>query len=492
MPSARRAIIAPAMPALTHVPVAALPSTRFAGVLEPEPYKRFADGVARSRELLDGRIVWNVNSTARGGGVAEMLASLLAYARGAGVNARWEVIAGNPDFFAVTKRLHNNLHGEAGDGGKLGSAERTVYERTLEASASELVAKVHPQDLVILHDPQTAGLIPALRKAGTPVIWRCHVGLDRATEVTRAAWRFLIPYVSEADAYVFSRQAFTWEGLEPERTTLIAPSIDAFSAKNQDLDDSAVAAILAAAGLGEHPKEGAPVFRREDGSPDRIHHRAEVFEERRLRVDDRVVLQVSRWDALKDPLGVIRGFAEHVAPQNDAHLVYAGPAVAAVSDDPEGAAVLQQARELWASLPDDVRERVHLACLPMEDAEENAAIVNALQRRAEIVVQKSVAEGFGLTVAEAMWKGRPVVATRIGGIQDQIEHGASGILIDDARDLAAYGAAVRHLLDDPAAAVRMGGEARRRVRDNFLAVRSLMQYLELIERLLDAREGVHH
>jgi trehalose synthase len=477
------------MPALTPVSVPALPFTRFAGVLEPDAYKRFADAVGRSRELLDGRIVWNVNSTARGGGVAEMLVSMLAYARGAGVNARWEVVAGNPEFFTITKRLHNNLHGDPGDGRAVGEVDRGVYEAGLADAARELAEQVRPGDVVILHDPQTAGLIPVAKEAGAPVIWRCHVGLDRATDLTRGAWRFLIPYVSEADAYVFSRQAFTWEGLEPERTTLIAPAIDAFSPKNQDLDDAAVAGILAAAGLLDADDAGAPVFRREDGSPDRVHRRAEVTEDQRLQPDDRVVLQVSRWDRLKDPLGVIQGFADHVAPQTDAHLVYAGPAVEAVSDDPEGERVLADARKLWEGLPANVRLRIHLACLPMHDVEENAAIVNALQRHAEVVVQKSVAEGFGLTVAEAMWKGRPVVATRIGGIQDQIEQGESGALIDDPADLEAYGAAVRGLLDDPARAARMGAEARARVRDNFLAVRSLMQYLDLIERLLGPRDG---
>jgi trehalose synthase len=273
--------------------------------------------------------------------------------------------------------------------------------------------------------------------------------------------------------------------LEPERTSLIAPAIDAFSAKNVDLDDRAVAGILAAAGLVESDDAGAGVFRRIDGSPERVHRRAEVVEEKSLRPDDRLVVQVSRWDRLKDPVGVVQGFADHVAPETDAHLVYAGPAVVAVSDDPEGDRVFAEVRKLWEGLPDGVRERVHLASLPMEDGEENGAIVNALQRRAEVVVQKSIAEGFGLTVAEAMWKGRPVVATRIGGIQDQIEDGESGVLLDDPQDLEAYGAAVRGLLDDPAAASRLGTEARVRVRDNFLAVRGLMQYLDLVERLLD-------
>jgi trehalose synthase len=215
-----------------------------------------------------------------------------------------------------------------------------------------------------------------------------------------------------------------------------------------------------------------------------VDRRAELLEESSLSSDDPVVLQVSRWDRLKDPLGVIRGFAEHVAPETQAHLVYAGPAVEAVADDPEGAEVLAEAEDAWRSLDAPVRARVHLACLPMDDGDENAAIVNALQRHAAVVVQKSIAEGFGLTVAEAMWKARPVVASRIGGIQDQIEDGVSGELIDDPRDLAAYGAAVSDLLRDPVAAERVGAEAQRRVRARFLGSRSLDQYFELISKVL--------
>jgi trehalose synthase len=199
-----------------------------------------------------------------------------------------------------------------------------------------------------------------------------------------------------------------------------------------------------------------------------------------------MVLQVSRWDRLKDPVGVIQGFVDHIAPASDAHLVYAGPSVAAVADDPEGKAVLEEVHELYERSPAEVQPRLHLACLPMDDLEENAAIVNALQRRANVVVQKSIAEGFGLTVAEAMWKARPVVASRIGGIQDQIVDGVSGVLLDDPFDLAAYGAAGLGLLRDPERARRLGREAQERVRDEFLPVRSLMQYLDLIERLVGA------
>lgn len=473
------------MAALTSVEVGTLPIDRFAAVMPPERFEIVARAVEQAKTVFDGRVLWNVNSTARGGGVAELLVSLLAYARGAGVDARWEVIPGDDAFFGLTKRIHNHLHSDPGDGGPLGDEERAIYEATLAPSIEELVQRVGPDDVVLVHDPQPAGLIPALKEhVGVPVIWRCHVGIDTPSDLARQAWRFLMPYVDAADAHVFSRRSFVWETLAGAEVEIIAPVIDAFSAKNQELDDSTVRAILGVAGLGPPTEEGTPTFVREDGSPDRVTRRASVVEGRQLDADDPVVLQVSRWDRLKDPLGVIRGFVEHVAPHSDAHLVYAGPDIAAVADDPEGAAVLAEARQVFEGLPPAMQERVHLACLPMDELQENAAMVNALQRRAAVVVQKSVAEGFGLTVAEAMWKARPVVASRIGGIQDQIVDGTSGVLLDDPRDLAAYGDAVLGLLRDPEKAREIGDAAQRRVRDDFLSVRSLVQYLGLVDRLL--------
>jgi len=469
--------------ALTEVEVAPLAPDRFESVLEPEQYDAFRETVEESRQLFEGRTIWNVNSTAAGGGVAEMLGPLLAYARGAGVDARWIVISGNAPFFQVTKRIHNHLHGATGDGGGLGPAEHEAYEGALEPNIAELAERVGPDDVVLLHDPQTAGMAPRLSETGALVIWRCHVGLDMANDIAREAWRFLIPYVQGADGYIFSREAFSWEGLDEDKITIIPPSIDAFSPKNQDLSEETVAAILDASGLVPNGASAAPVFAHVDGTEGRVTRRAELFEDAPLTPDDKVVLQVSRWDRLKDPIGVIEGFAEHVAGDVDAHLVYAGPAVAAVSDDPEGAEVLAESRAAWEGLPPDVRRRIHLAALPMDDGQENAAMVNALQRYADVVVQKSIAEGFGLTVSEAMWKGRPVVGTKIGGIQDQIVHGETGYLIDDPHDLRAYGQCVRTLLEDSQGAERLGTEARRRVRDDFLGARHLAQYLALIQRL---------
>jgi len=473
------------MATLTEVSVAPLDPERFESVVSPDQFAEFIEAIIRALEILDDRIVWNVNTTARGGGVAEMLTSLLAYARGGGVDARWMVIEGAIEFFAVTKRIHNHLHGFPGDGGPLGEDERVVYERVLHDNASELAKLISVDDVVILHDPQTAGLASAVKDIGAHVIWRCHVGLDKPEALARNAWAWLTPYMESADAYVFSRKGFVWEGLDPAKIALIPPSIDAFSAKNQELDPTVVDAILAASALVTDGTGGRPEYVGHDGTRKTVEARAVVVEEETLPAQQRFIAQVSRWDRLKDPVGVITGFAQHVGPKSDAHLVVAGPAVEAVTDDPEGAEVLAECTRVWESLPVEARSKIHLACLPMDDLEENAAIVNALQRKAAVVVQKSLAEGFGLTVAEAMWKARPVVASRIGGIQDQVVDGVTGYLIDPT-DLAAYGDAVCRLLEDEQRAQQMGMEAQRRVRDEFLGPRHLMQYVDLIDRLLDS------
>ena len=220
--------------------------------------------------------------------------------------------------------------------------------------------------------------------------------------------------------------------------------------RTRSLTTETVEAILARAGLGPASDGAAATFERFDGSPGRVDRAAEIDQHAPIPGNAPLVVQVSRWDALKDPTGVLQGFAEHTE-HDAAHLLLAGPSVAAVSDDPEGAEVLADVRRMRAGLPSAIRERVHLACLPMEDVEENAAIVNAIQRRAQVVVQKSLAEGFGLTVAEAMWKARPMVASRAGGIQDQIVDGETGVLLDDPRDLARLRARLRRAAGRPGA-----------------------------------------
>jgi trehalose synthase len=466
--------------AIQHVEVSPLPIERFAEVLTAEQDEGRTRTIARAKKSLAGRVIWNVNSTAFGGGVAEMLRSLIAYSRAAGADTRWVVMGGEPDFFRITKRIHNNLHGHPGDGGPLGELERSIYEAVAASNAEQLASVVQPGDIVLAHDPQSAGLVEPLVELGAHVIWRAHIGLDIPNDRARAAWSFLLPYVRPAAAYVFSREAFVWEGLDPGRVRVIRPSIDPFSAKNQQLPEAQLGAILRTAGIVATAGPGDPVYVRHDGSPGRVDRRAKMIEARPLEAATPLVTQVSRWDRLKDPLGVMEGFVTHVDPATGAHLLLAGPEPAAVTDDPEGADVLGSCVARWESLAPEARERIHLALLPMADAEENAAIVNALQRWSSVVVQKSLAEGFGLTVAEAMWKARPVVASRVGGIQDQIVDGDNGVLVDPG-DLAGFGAAVRRLLRDRDRAERMGLAAQVRVRDKFLGVRHLTEYVDLCE-----------
>jgi trehalose synthase len=398
------------------------------------------------------------------------------------------VITGTAEFFRVTKRIHNMVHGSAGDGGPLGEAERTVFESVCDANAEHIASVVRADDIVLLHDPQTAAMVPRMKATGAHVVWRSHIGAGEPSELVHAAWAFLGDYLNQADACIFSRHAYVPEWANALRTEIIQPSIDVFSPKNQDLEPATVRAILVHVGLiGDHGGDQAPTYTRQDGTPGRVDRMCDVFSTGPVpTMEDPLVVQVSRWDRLKDHMGVMLGFAEHVMhPQ--AHLILAGPNVTSVADDPEGAEVLDEVAEAWRGLPHARRTRIHLACLPMADIEENAAIVNALQRHATVIVQKSIAEGFGLTVAEAMWKARPVVASAVGGIQDQIEDGVTGLLLDDPADLDGFGAMVMRLLEDPAFADELGQRARERVRAHFLANRHAMQYVRLFAAVIKAR-----
>lgn len=468
--------------ALDEADIEPLAPERFASLLPDEAYAEFTNAMRRGGEVLKGRTMWHVNTTLKGGGVAEMLGCLLPYLRGAGIDCRWVVVSGDDDFLAVTKRLHNCLHGFDGDGGDLGRKEAEIYAETLRANASVLVPQVNAGDIVFVHDPQTAGLIPALHRRGAVVIWHCHIGADSPNADVRRAWTFLRDQVAPADRYIFSRAEYLWDGLAPDRLRVIRPSIDAFSAKNQHLEPRTVEAILKTAGVLDGEAGAPPSFTRKDGGTGTVSRPVTIVDGGRAVPDGvPIALQTARWDRLKDPAGVLEFFAEHLAAAHpDVHLLLAGPSVDGVADDPEGQEVLAECAQRYRGLPARIRERVHLVCSPMEDEEEAEAIVNALQRRADVVIQKSLAEGFGLVVSEAMWKERPVVSARVGGIQDQIEHGRSGVLIDDPCDGAGFAAAVAELLDDRDRAREMGVRAHARVLDRFLTPRQLTETLEVV------------
>jgi trehalose synthase len=305
--------------------------------------------------------------------------------------------------------------------------------------------------------------------------------------LVRRGWDFLAPYLREAHATVFSRAQYIPDCCELERARVIRPSIDPFSAKNQGMSDDAVRAILVGTGLVEGPAgPAAPSFVGEDGSPRRVDRGADIMRVGRAPSwETPLVVQISRWDRLKDHIGVLEGFARFEPPDGrDAQLVLAGPSVTGVADDPDGPAVLAEVTAAWRALPHERRRRVQIAALPMVDTHENAAIVNALQRHAAVVVQKSLREGFGLTVTEAMWKARPVVASAVGGIVEQVEDGRDGLLLQDPGDPDAFAAALGRLLADPEAAARLGAAAHERVRRDFLGVRQLADYAELIEDLV--------
>ena len=268
---------------------------------------------------------------------------------------------------------------------------------------------------------------------------------------------------------------------------VVRPAIDPFSPKNQDLRPEVVRAILVRAGLIEGQSDGTVcVYRRDDGSPGRVDRGADILRVGRApSADTPLIAQVSRWDRLKDHLGLMRAFADLEASEVDgAHLVLAGPSVTGVADDPDGPAVLAELTAAWRALPHEARRRIQIASLPMVDPNENAAMVNALQRHAAVVVQKSLQEGFGLTVTEAMWKGTPVVASAVGGIVDQIDDDRDGLLLDDPRSFGDIARALRRLLGNEDDRGRLGTAARERVRRHGLAIRLLADDLELIRELL--------
>jgi trehalose synthase len=469
---------------LTEVRVPHRPLARLEPIIGADRYARLTDAAAQFAKQLSGRTVWTVNSTASGGGVAEMLHGLVGYVEDLDIPVRWLVISGDPEFFAITKRLHNRIHGEAGDGGRLGGAEAGHYSQVLAANAAGLLDLVRPDDLVLLHDPQTTAMIPTLEAAGAKVIWRCHIGVDWENDATREAWSFLRPFLAAAHGVVFSRRQYVPSWIPEPISWIIPPSIDPFSPKNQELDADTVKAILDTIGvLDDHGPHPPGRFTRGDGSTGEVIRLASVVGEGRPTPADPVAVQVSRWDRLKDMGGVMRGFAEHVAPAGPGYLMLVGPSVAEVHDDPEGAEVYAECLAQWHELPASVRSRVLLVTLPLDDVDENAAMVNALQRHATVIAQKSIAEGFGLTVAEGMWKGRPVVGSAVGGIIDQIADG-TGVLLPDPADLAAFGSALRGLLDDPEHADRMGQAARAYIREHFVGDLHLLRYAQLFGALL--------
>jgi trehalose synthase len=393
------------------------------------------DVVGQLRQLaepLRGASVVHVNSTRIGGGVAEILATLVPLMNELGLNTRWEVIEGDGDFYRCTKGIHNALQGN-----RVIIPDKLIraFEQTNAVNAERLRSVLERADVVFVHDPQPAPLLGRCSGRRGRWIWRCHIDVSRPY---RQLWRYLRDHVARYDASVFSLAAFAQP--LPHAQYLIPPSIDPLSEKNVELPDGEIDAVRAQFGL----------------DPDRP-----------------LLLQVSRFDRFKDPIGVIRGFnlAREFMPA--LQLVLAG---GSATDDPEGEAVLEEVREAAGRDPD-----IHVLLLP-PDANRT---INALQRAADIVLQKSLREGFGLTVAEALWKGKPVIGGNAGGIRRQVINHHTGFLVDTPEGAAMR---IRYLLRNPDTMRQMSEKGRRFVRENFLLSRQLREYLTLMVSLLQAAE----
>jgi len=377
---------------------------------------------------LKGKRILNVNSTAVGGGVAEILSRMVPLLRGLGLDVHWDVIKGGEEFFEVTKKFHNALHG-----GRVDIGEKD-FEIFMETSRSNLAEMEVSGDIVFIHDPQPIVLVQ--KRTDNKWIWRCHIDLS---DPKQKVWRFLKEFVVRYDAAVFSAPAFSRR--LPIRQFLIAPSIDPLSDKNRELPQKLIDGVLGKYGI---PK------------------------------DKPIITQISRFDRLKDPLGVIAAY-RLVKEHNDCRLLLAG---GTASDDPEGQKVFEEVTEAAQGDPD-----IHILVMSQNDLE-----INALQRASAVIIQKSLKEGFGLTVSEALWKAKPVVASNVGGIPLQIKDKYSGLLCYSPEG-AAF--AVKQLLSSPDYARKIGENGREHVRNNFLITRHLREYMLLFLSLYHRENIVH-
>lgn len=384
--------------------------------LEPE----VIDSLESCRKMLLGASIQHVNSTAYGGGVAELLSSLVPLMESAGLDCKWSVMHADEDFFNVTKKFHNALHGQEL---VLDRSLLDTYRRGAERNLDLIDSRA---DFVVIHDLQPLGLVERRKTSRARWIWYCHVDVALAHE---ELWSYLREYINQFDVAVFHLPEYMHPDLSVRQHTM-PPGIDPLSEKNRELEPLEQKALLEKLGI----ITGRPI-----------------------------VLQVSRFDRLKDPLGVVDAF--RLAGFPGAQLILTGGGAA---DDPEAAEVLTEVEEKTAGDPD-------IRVLPL--APDSSLEINALQRAAAVVIQKSLREGFGLTVTEALWKAKPVIGSAVGGIRYQIEHGRSGILVRSVEEAAS---AIRMLLADPRYASDLGKEGKERVRKNFLLPVYLLNWFQLL------------
>jgi trehalose synthase len=438
-----------------------------------------------------------VNSTANGGGVAEMLPQLVSILCELGLSTEWVVMgADKPEFFVLTKRLHNMIHGH-GDA-PFTESDRAVYEAVSRENARDLKGRIGPDDILVIHDPQPLGMGALLKQElGNTMIFRCHIGLDQDRPASRNAWSFLKPFAEAYDYSVFSAPEYIPDFLAG-RAGIIHPALDPLSYKNRDLTPQNLTGILCNARLlsTDHPVVPLefPQYAKRlcgDGTfapADRDGGIGLLFRP--------IISQISRWDRLKGFAPLLDAFVtlKSLRPQNSnefserhrhrlgiLRLVLAGPDPEAVADDPEGQEVLAELIDAYCALPPSLQDDIALISLPMNSRRDNALMVNALQRCSAIIVQNSLQEGFGLTVTEGMWKSTGMMGSRACGIRQQIRDGIEGRLIDDPEDSDGIAALLNEILEDVPARSRMAKNAHRRVHEEFLIFTQVRRWLEVLK-----------
>jgi trehalose synthase len=379
-------------------------------------------------ERLKGRVIQHINSTPVGGGVAEILHRMVPLLKELGVDTKWDVIKGGESFFDVTKKFHNVLHGRSGE------ITKNDFDIFLEASEENIKNLDTYGDIVFVHDPQPIALVK--KRANNKWLWRCHIDVSNPNE---KVWEFLLDFIVKYDSAVFSAPSFSRK--LPIRQFLIPPSIDPLSDKNKELPQEIIDSVL---------------------------------RKNNIKKDKPIITQISRFDRLKDPVGVVEAYKQ-VRKYINCQLILAG---GTAEDDPEGFKVLSEVKESAKNDSD-----IHILLLPHDDI-----MVNALQRASDVIVQKSLKEGFGLTVAEALWKAKPVVASNVGGIPLQIKHKYSGLLCHSVEG-ASF--AIKQLLTSPEYAKKLGENGKEHIRNNFLITRHLRDYMLLFLSLYHAQDIVY-
>jgi trehalose synthase len=443
---------------------------------------------------IRGRKIWMVNSAFQGGGVAEMMPRLISLFRQLGVECDWVVFSSEiKEFYTLTKKIHNQIHGE-GEADFTGE-EMHLYREVNRQNAEEFSRLLKPDDIVVIHDPQPMGMAEfVLKTVPVTFIWRCHIGYDKQSKNTEAAWDFLKPYAEAFSLAVFSASEYI-PSYFAGRSVIMHPTVDPLDHKNRELQIHKVVGIFCNSNL---VTEYHPVLTPPFTEPVRRLQPDGTFRSPLLPEDIGIlfrplVVQISRWDRLKGFLPLMQGFAElkgnigkysngserNVRRLQLCHLIMAGPDPDYVEDDPEGRDVINELKGHYLSLPGNVQSYISILKLPMADRKSNELIVNALQRTATIVVQNSLKEGFGLTVTEAMWKAKPVIGSNVCGIRQQIRDGMDGLLIQDPFNMNEIAERLNFALSRPKEREVWGHYGHKSVIEKFLIFTQLRSWLQI-------------